>query len=176
MIKKVAVFMPSWVGDAVMATPTLRALQRYPSRRLGGGHSASLVGVMQPGISELLRGTPWFSEQILFNKRSWTERFRLALRLRAAQVDAVVLLTNSLWTAMVARLAGVQRLGAFVLTRASGDEPTARCLPPQALGTPRLAPSRSRSFASTPSPASRRVPDSGGGLQRAPLRPSLPPR
>jgi heptosyltransferase-2 len=105
--EKLAVFMPSWVGDAVMATPTLRALHQHFNR--GAVGDGSLVGVMQPAVSQLLSGAPWFSEQILFDKRSWTGRLRLAMRLRAAGVDTVLLLTNSLWTAVVARLAGVPR-------------------------------------------------------------------
>jgi heptosyltransferase II len=101
--QKLAVFMPNWVGDAVMATPTLRAL----SKRMENG--GSLVGVMQPVVAQLLSGTPWFTDQINFRKRGWSSRLRLALQLRAARPDAILLLTNSLWTAVVAKLAGVKR-------------------------------------------------------------------
>ncbi|MCC6509067.1 MAG: lipopolysaccharide heptosyltransferase II [Pirellulaceae bacterium] len=95
--------MPSWVGDAVMATPTLRALALQQSP------GDSLIGVMQPVISAVLSGSPWFTEQIQFNKRSWPGRLQLAMRLRAAKPDTVVLLANSLWTAVVARLSGAKR-------------------------------------------------------------------
>ena len=101
--EKLAVFMPSWVGDAAMATPALRAISRLSN------DGDSMVGIMQPVVSEVLRGTPWFSDEILFSKRGWNERLRLALRLRAARLDAVLLLTNSLWTAMVSVLAGIPR-------------------------------------------------------------------
>lgn len=103
MSQKLAVFMPNWVGDAVMATATLRAL----SHRAQFGDS--LVGVMQPVVAQLLSGTPWLSDQIVFHKRSWTGRFHLAMQLRSARLDSVVLLTNSLWTALVTKLAGVKR-------------------------------------------------------------------
>ena len=102
MSEKLAVFMPNWVGDAAMATPTVRAL----SQRTGGG---SMVAVMQPVVAQLLRGSPWFSDEILFSKRGWSQRLRLAMRLRAARLDSILLLTNSLWTALVAKLAGIPR-------------------------------------------------------------------
>lgn len=93
-----------------MATPTLRALHQHVSGHPSGRRS--LVGVMQPVVSQLLSGSPWFSEQVLFDKGSWAARFRLAMRLRSADIDTVLLLTNSLWTAVVAKLAGIsQRVG-----------------------------------------------------------------
>jgi len=92
--------MPTWVGDAVMATPTLRSLR-------AGFPNAQLIGVMRPVISDLLAGTSLLDEHVPFNKR---QRFKLISSLRAAKLDAMVLLTNSLWTAVVARLAGVKRV------------------------------------------------------------------
>lgn len=103
MSEKIAVIMPSWVGDAVMATPTLRAI----ARRL---HSHDdFIGVMQPGISEVLRGNSYFTHEIIYNKRKLAERLKLAMQLRSRKPDTVVLLTNSLWTAAVARLSGAKR-------------------------------------------------------------------
>ena len=101
--ERLAVFMPNWVGDAVMATPALRALSQWMA---GRGH---MLGVMQPVVSEVLRGSPWFADEILFSKRSWRSRLELAVRLRAERIDTIVLLTNSLWTAAVAKLAGAGR-------------------------------------------------------------------
>lgn len=108
--QKLAVFMPNWVGDAAMATPTLRALSAH---RLADKHDRkTMIGVMQPVVAQLLSGTPWFTEQIIVNKRSWAGRFRVAMQLRAARPDAILLLTNSLWTAMAAKLAGIKhRIG-----------------------------------------------------------------
>ncbi|MGN6545609.1 MAG: glycosyltransferase family 9 protein, partial [Aureliella sp.] len=106
MSEKLAVFMPSWVGDAAMATPALRALHHYRNRTLT---ESRLIGVMQPVISHLLSGSPWFTEELLFNKRSWGERLRLAMQLRRSRVDTVLLLTNTIWTAKVAKLTGALR-------------------------------------------------------------------
>lgn len=101
--EKIAVIMPSWVGDAVMATPTLRAITR--SLKFGD----ELIGVMQPGISEVLRGSDYFAQQLLYSKRKVRDRLKLAVKLRAVRPTTVVLLTNSWWTAMVARFSGAKR-------------------------------------------------------------------
>lgn len=83
-----------------MATPTLRAL-RY------GFPNAELIGVMRPVIKELVAGTTLLDDQVLFDKK---RRLGLIGAMRAAKLDSVILLTNSLWTATVTRLAGVKRL------------------------------------------------------------------
>ncbi len=108
MIKqqRIGIFLPTWVGDVVMATPTLRALRH-------GFPDAELVGVMRPVISDLLAGTSLLDSQLLFDKKKrpgLPSRFGLMGALRAAKLDAIVLLTNSLWTAAVANLAGVLQI------------------------------------------------------------------
>ncbi len=95
--------LPSWVGDAVMATPALRALREHVSS------GTEVIGVMQPVIAEVLAGSPWCDSQILFSKRNWSSRYQLVRDLRAAQIDTIVLLTNSLWTAFAAKLASIPR-------------------------------------------------------------------
>ena len=61
---KIAVFLPNWIGDAVMATPALRALrQHFPQ--------AHLIAVARPYVAAVLDGAPWFDEQILFDPRRW---------------------------------------------------------------------------------------------------------
>jgi len=52
---KIGIFLPNWIGDVVMATPTIRAL----SARLGG--AGELVGIPRPYVAEVLAGTPWLS-------------------------------------------------------------------------------------------------------------------
>ena len=104
--QRIGIFLPTWVGDVVMATPTLRALRH-------GFPEAELVGVMRPVISDLLAGTTLLNGQVLFDKKrrpGLPNRLGLIGALRAAKLDALVLLTNSLWTAAVARLAGVPRI------------------------------------------------------------------
>ena len=106
---KIAVFLPNWLGDVAMATPTLRALRRH------FGPQARMVGILRPYLADVLAGTPWLDEQWFFDPRakdrslhSWA----VARRMRAEQFDLAVLLTNSLRTAWVAWLGGAkQRIG-----------------------------------------------------------------
>lgn len=106
---KIALFLPNWLGDLVMATPTLRAIRnRF-------GRSARIVGVMRPKLTELLAGTDWLDEQWCFDPRGerpeW-RRWALVRRLRAERFNKVVLLTNSLHTALLAWLGGAkERIG-----------------------------------------------------------------
>ena len=49
---KILVVQPSWVGDAVMATPTLRAIrQRFPD--------AHISYLMKRYVKHLYSGMPW---------------------------------------------------------------------------------------------------------------------
>jgi heptosyltransferase-2 len=61
---KIGIFVPNWIGDTAMSTPTLRALRRH------FGSGAELVGIMRPYVSEVLAGTPWLDDQIMFHRRS----------------------------------------------------------------------------------------------------------
>ena len=108
---RLGVFLPNWVGDVVMATPAIRAL-----RKLAG--DGQLVGVMRPYVAEVLAGSQWFNESIVYAKKEKAPTADLqwpAVRaqLRAARLDAVVLLTNSLRTAWMAYRSGApERIGA----------------------------------------------------------------
>jgi heptosyltransferase II len=104
MINRVAVFLPNWVGDAAMATPTLRALRRR------FGLDVEIIGIMRPPIEDVLRGTPWLDAVWHYDRASADPRLRwpaLLRRLRGAAVDLSVHLTNDIASALAARLAGV---------------------------------------------------------------------
>ena len=47
---KIAVFLPNWLGDLVMATPALRAVRRRY------GAEARIVGILRPYLSDVLAG------------------------------------------------------------------------------------------------------------------------
>lgn len=106
---RLGVFLPNWIGDVVMATPAIRALRKH------AGPDGRLIGIMRPYVAEVLEGTSWFHDGICYDKLPG----RLALadrdvyhRLRAARLDAIVLLTNSLRTAWMAWRSGArQRIG-----------------------------------------------------------------
>jgi heptosyltransferase-2 len=105
---RIVVFGPNWVGDAVMATPALRAIRR----RYDG---ARIVGLLRPLVAAALEGGPWFDDHILFDPRSRKRELRTwgALRkLRAERFDLAILFPNSIRTAGLAWLGGVrERIG-----------------------------------------------------------------
>ncbi len=92
-----------------MATPALRAM------RQSIGEEGSLVGIMRPYVAEVLAGTDWFDQRIIYDKPA--SRFAVAERdvyqsLRAAKLDRIILLTNSLRTAWIAWRSGAgERFG-----------------------------------------------------------------
>src|SRR3954471_14168117 len=106
---KILVVQPSWVGDAVMATPTLRALRElYP-----GAHIAYL---MRRYVKPVYAGMPWADQLITYRtgktkaKAGKGQFFDLAARLRAAHFDLAVLLPNSFKAALICRMAGIKRV------------------------------------------------------------------
>ncbi len=103
------VVLPSWLGDAVMATPTIRALREH------FGSSANLIGIMKPKIADVLEGLPWFDECLLFERgqcRPELQVRRLLTELRRRRLDKIVLLPNSLSSAVIAWLSGAgERIG-----------------------------------------------------------------
>jgi heptosyltransferase-2 len=105
----VAVFLPNWVGDVVMATPALRALRRHFA-------GARLVGVLRPYVAGVLDGSPWLDEQVFLDTRGpWRHRWPgAALRLRRCRPDLAVLFPNSFRSALVAWLAGCRRRIGYV--------------------------------------------------------------
>ena len=106
---RLAVFLPNWIGDVVMATPALRALRRV------AGEKGQLIGVMRPYVAEVLAGTPWLDEEILYSpdaKKGDLRQSAALARLRAARPDRIVLFTNSLRTGWMAYRAGArERVG-----------------------------------------------------------------
>jgi heptosyltransferase-2 len=105
----IAIFLPNWLGDLVMATPTLRAIRRH------FGSDARLVGIMRPYLADVLAGTQWLDEQWFYNPRSKNRSLRswsLVRRMRSERFDMAVLLSNSLRTGLVAWLGGAkERMG-----------------------------------------------------------------
>ena len=103
---KIAIFLPNWIGDVVMATPALRRVREHFQS------SAHLIGVMRPYVSQVLDGTNWLDEQLFYDPRSSDPTLRswkLVRRLRASRPDTVLLLTNSLRTGILAWLSGASR-------------------------------------------------------------------
>ncbi len=100
----IAVFLPNWIGDAVMATPALRALRRqFPE--------AHITALLKPYVAGVLEGCPWFDQQILFDKGGGWRQGSLAVawQLRRQRPGLAVLFPNSFRPALVAWLAGYRR-------------------------------------------------------------------
>jgi heptosyltransferase-2 len=111
---KACVFLPNWVGDLTMATPTLRALRR----RLGG--EARIVGIMKPYLSDVLAGTSWLNEVWFYDRQGRRPALRpaaLARKLRAARFDVCLLLTNDFLSAFLAWVGGAARRVGYVRYR-----------------------------------------------------------
>lgn len=107
--KRIGILLPNWIGDVVMATPTLRAIRKHFGAR------AELLGIMKPYVAEVLVGTSWLDNCLLYDRRSQNPQLRtlpLLRRLRQWQPDVMVLLTNSFWAGGLAWLSGArERVG-----------------------------------------------------------------
>src|SRR5579864_6033945 len=105
---KIAVFLPNWIGDVVMATPALRALRNHFT-------GADIVGIMRPYVADVLRGSPWLDEQLFLDKRGpWSSRWpAVAWKLRRHKIDLAVVFPNSFHTALVAWLGGCRRIAGY---------------------------------------------------------------
>ena len=109
LVMKLAVFLPNWVGDVTMATPTLQAVRAH----FGG--QLNLLGVMRPYVADVLSGSDWFDKKLFYDPRSPDPQLssrNLIRSLRIERPDSILLLTNSLRTGVLAWLSGAkQRIG-----------------------------------------------------------------
>src|SRR5262245_46256251 len=100
---KVAVFLPNWIGDAVMATPALRALRQH----FRGAH---LTGILKPYVAGVLEGGDWFDELCFLNGGPWSQSVpAVAWKLWRCHIDLAILFPNSFRSALVTRLGGCKR-------------------------------------------------------------------
>lgn len=104
--RRILVVMPSWVGDAVMATPALALLR--------AGFARALIALLvPPGIDALLAGLETFDEVIVAPRGGVMGPKVAAQRIRFhGRFDGALLFTNSFSSALSVRLAGIpQRVG-----------------------------------------------------------------
>jgi heptosyltransferase-2 len=100
----VALFLPNWIGDVVMATPAIRAMrERYAGARM--------IAVCRPYVLGAFAGSPWFDAELLLNQNgAWSHRWpSVAWQLRRARIDVAVLFANSFRSALVSWLGGCKR-------------------------------------------------------------------
>jgi heptosyltransferase-2 len=75
------------------------------------GDGGQLIGIMRPYVAEVLAGTTWLDQQIIYDKPANPLAFAsrdVYQSLRAAKLDRIILLTNSLRTAWMAWRSGAR--------------------------------------------------------------------
>ena len=96
--ERIVVFLPNWVGDAVMFTPTLRAIRARYER-------AHLALLARPAPAAALAPNAWAQETIVDRGGALAS----ACALRRRRFDLAVLGPNSFRSALLARLGGARR-------------------------------------------------------------------
>lgn len=99
-----AIFLPNWIGDVVMATPAIRALRNHfaPTRCLA---------VCRPYVQGVLDGAPWFDAHLFLDRQGpWPHRWpAVAWQLRREKIDLAVLMPNSFRSSLAAWLGRCKR-------------------------------------------------------------------
>lgn len=102
---RLLVALPNWVGDVVLATPVLAALREHL-------RAARITFLMRPYVREIVAGAGWHDDECFWpDRRSGGTRaeWALARQIRAQQHDAILLLTNSFRSGLLAWLARIPR-------------------------------------------------------------------
>ncbi|WP_417386547.1 lipopolysaccharide heptosyltransferase II [Gimesia sp.] len=100
---KIAVFLPNWIGDAVMATPALRVIREEFSE-------AEIVSIQRPYVADVLDGLTLVDRSISWKSgEKLISQFRFLRQLRKERFDLAVLFPNSFRSASLAFLAGIHR-------------------------------------------------------------------
>jgi heptosyltransferase-2 len=109
--KTIVIRLPNWVGDAVMATPVLRALR-------AAAPEARIVALGTPAVLRLLQGLPWVDQWFAYERggrhRGFLGFWRAARELRhTAAAGLTLLLPHSFSSALMARLSGGGRIAGY---------------------------------------------------------------
>lgn len=108
--RRILVVLPNWVGDVVLATPTLAAMRTHFKQ-------AHISYLMRPYVREIVEGCGWHDIGIFWPPKNSGLRGLARLsalwgRLRMERFDLAILLTNSFRSALSVFLARVpKRLG-----------------------------------------------------------------
>ncbi len=106
---KIALFLPNWVGDLVMATPAMRAIRDHFAE-------AEITAILRPNLVDVLAGLTLTDRQVLHDPRGPQPEQRglaFAQRLRREQFDIAVLFPNSWRSGWMAWISGAQRRVGF---------------------------------------------------------------
>ena len=103
--ERLLVVLPSWVGDAVMCTPALRALR-------AAAPNARIECVGRPGLEAVLAGMPGIDAFHTHTMKGWLGPLTGTGRFRAMRFDTVLLLPNSPRSGLFALATGARtRIG-----------------------------------------------------------------
>ncbi len=106
--QRILIVQPNWVGDAVMASPALRALRGlYPD--------AHISYLLRRYVKPIYTGMPWCDRLITYRTgRSRTRTGKgmidVAARLRAGRFDMAIVMPNSFKSALLCKMAGIKRI------------------------------------------------------------------
>lgn len=107
--QRLLIILPSWIGDAVMAMPTLKALRElHPD--------AHITAMGRAIVRPMVDACPWIDRLLTVRSSKGSAgapgrrgTMAMAQRLRAGNFDTCVLLPNSFRWALLARMAGIPR-------------------------------------------------------------------
>lgn len=103
MNHKVAVFLPNWIGDVVMATPAFRTIRQY-------WPDSKIIAVIKPYVNGILSGNPWFDQIIMYDKSGKSEyrTQQVISTLRQEKINEAFLFPNSFRVAYIAMMARIR--------------------------------------------------------------------
>jgi heptosyltransferase-2 len=110
--EKILIFCPNWVGDVVMATPTVRCLARHFP------HS-SLHAVIRTYASGVLKNNPWLDEIVACDDKSLPGMKDLLRKIGRIGPDCAILLPNTLRSALLLKIAGVKKIFGYKINHRS---------------------------------------------------------
>lgn len=109
MYQKILVRAPNWIGDAVMAIPTLSALRaRFPESRI--------TLLAKPQVAALFEHHPLIDRLLVYESpgrhAGWMGLWRLVRSIREGRFDLAFLLQNAFEAALITAAAGIpERVG-----------------------------------------------------------------
>jgi heptosyltransferase-2 len=96
----------NWIGDAVMATPALRAIRRTFSQ-------ARISLLVRPWVRDVYSAVDFVDEVLVYDKegihRGWSGHIRLVGSLKSRHFDMAILLQNAFAAALIAWCARIPR-------------------------------------------------------------------